>query len=1283
MGLKKIGAGKLHKIRLRDSESIYKKEMCSRMLCLCFGTFFTLLCGNKKDWDKSRKPKVPNRILYAALLDIVDKKAKPKFHVDDAKSSNKDYIASDAKLCKRDDHPIQRRGAVINYIDRFENKHDEVLLDFANFINEYLDEFQLRRLALSVLELIIKSDIPDSDLFCIESSYMDKISKKAICDTKRDFNLPALLAGVVYYILKNNVPNGSESAQATIEEWNEQYEKAPKCPIGADLGADYKIKLTCGVPDCPITTNGDEFSKIQRIEKNAEVLRFLDKYLRQYFLSLKNLISDAKLYFADNNYPSKLQDVYVSLPVNLRVDLEVKDKVIVGIRLLQIDDNGQEDETEAFEPVDKTRLHSFLSCLNRYVSENKEYKYQDRQKRPKILAPTFSDGEKIAFWEINGIDAAAIFDQFVILGDPGKGKSTLFKFFSLKLMEQYYSEENVFADYSISDEFYLSKYVPVFIEIKDIVSWYKDEKLKQFDSKAMFRYLSKRYVPDWKKEFPDDNIFTHNCIYLLDGLDEIDFNPENRNFVVSLIQFIQRILKNKCKLLISCRKRDFSDWDLSAINIYHLRSMNDYIASQLIQQIFKTKLKAIPSTRLLDELHGIGIGVDLVGNPLFLSLIAHLYLENQKDFPSTKSRILRESILLLLKRKRAKILEKFSSRDGVEELFPALESIAFEMQRSANKPSFRISSKDLTGIVCDAIGYCTRNELYDFLASTTGLIMNVGKKMYEFSHRRFQEYLCASYLFNQKTAIEAALIIKSGLLHKKRIWSEAAIWYLEMICDHDDTERIVITLKQLAADNKDGWVSWYIGRIIESKNCQLIDQNSHFLTNNDIEQLRELLLSAFLDVDSLPVSERAFCGKILGYLGDPRHGVSLNAQGMPDIAWCYMKAGLYKIGASDEAQKIVKDQIYGNNKWGTKIIFSREIPQSEIQLNEFYISKYPVTVAQFHAFVDSDDGYFCYDNWRWSEASSEWYRLNVVDKTIRQIKNQKGKSNAPNFPVTNVSWIEAVAFCKWLSKKTKKNCRLPTEGEWEAASRSSCTVFAWGDEFEPQKCNSSFSGIGDIVPVGMFSAFVEDDIPSEMNGNVWDWCYSVYPAWDSKVENLSVYNENKNIIGSCNYNRLTLNTMCSVRGGSYINTPMFLMSSFRGRDKISLSFYRQGFRIVKEVVSHPLENVEVLLEENREIPSQLEYFKEGAGVLVSDGDRVRLSYSVMKDGDIIEDMTKPDDHIEVVLGKGQLQQEIDEYILAHNPRISTSFDTCFSVFIDGSEDGAEIYRFYIQIMDRE
>ncbi|MCL2053356.1 MAG: hypothetical protein FWG90_02790 [Oscillospiraceae bacterium] len=222
------------------------------MFHLCFGTFFTLLCGNKKDWDKLRKLEVPNRVLYFALLDIVDKHSSaPDFNVNKAKSGEnkgyKDDVVSDAKTCKRDDHPIQRHGSMVKYADRFTNEHPAVLSEFKAYIDTYLDDQQLNRLALSVLELIINCGINDDSQFFIGDSPTIGFTKKAIDEKKRDYNLPCLLAGVIYYIIKENIPNGSYDAQATIEEWKTSYPNAPYCPSGESLGEDFSIQLTLEV----------------------------------------------------------------------------------------------------------------------------------------------------------------------------------------------------------------------------------------------------------------------------------------------------------------------------------------------------------------------------------------------------------------------------------------------------------------------------------------------------------------------------------------------------------------------------------------------------------------------------------------------------------------------------------------------------------------------------------------------------------------------------------------------------------------------------------------------------------------------------------------------------------------------------------------------------------------------------------------------------------------------------------------------------------------------------
>ena len=103
----------------------------------------------------------------------------------------------------------------------------------------------------------------------------------------------------------------------------------------------------------------------------------------------------------------------------------------------------------------------------------------------------------------------------------------------------------------------------------------------------------------------------------------------------------------------------------------------------------------------------------------------------------------------------------------------------------------------------------------------------------------------------------------------------------------------------------------------------------------------------------------------------------------------------------------------------------------------------------------------------------------------------------------NVSWNDAIAYCKWLSEKTKKNYRLPTEAEWEKAARGEDGhIYPWGDDFDSKKANTEESGIGDTSDIGKFSnsdPALSGDSPygcADMAGNVWEWCND----WFSKNE---------------------------------------------------------------------------------------------------------------------------------------------------------------------------------------
>ncbi len=90
-------------------------------------------------------------------------------------------------------------------------------------------------------------------------------------------------------------------------------------------------------------------------------------------------------------------------------------------------------------------------------------------------------------------------------------------------------------------------------------------------------------------------------------------------------------------------------------------------------------------------------------------------------------------------------------------------------------------------------------------------------------------------------------------------------------------------------------------------------------------------------------------------------------------------------------------------------------------------------------------------------------------------------------PVVEVSWHDAVAYCKWAGK------RLPKEDEWEKAARGiDGRVYPYGNEFDVRKCNTSESKIGSTTKAGSYPEGKSPYGCLDMAGNVWEWTDSWY-----------------------------------------------------------------------------------------------------------------------------------------------------------------------------------------------
>ncbi len=267
-------------------------------------------------------------------------------------------------------------------------------------------------------------------------------------------------------------------------------------------------------------------------------------------------------------------------------------------------------------------------------------------------------------------------------------------------------------------------------------------------------------------------------------------------------------------------------------------------------------------------------------------------------------------------------------------------------------------------------------------------------------------------------------------------------------------------------------------------------------------------------------------GDELERLDDPRKGVGLDENGLPDIDWVEIPDGPF---------------IYQNGE-------RRELPA-------FWISRYPVTNRQFRSFIDAS-GYK--QGGRLKQALNRpsgqekglWYDL-------KRPKPTQSRWPQGNRPRTNIDWYEAVAFTRWLSVglgHKEGAVRLPTEYEWEKAARGpEGLIYPWGESYQSGFANIDETGRKDgpwyleqTTAVGLYPHSRSPYEVEDLSGTVWEWCLNLYGDPGMVAADAS-------------------GALRALRGGSWIDSSDGARADDRDRDRPYGRSSRGGFRVLSSV----------------------------------------------------------------------------------------------------------------------
>ncbi len=810
---------------------------------------------------------------------------------------------------------------------------------------------------------------------------------------------------------------------------------------------------------------------------------------------------------------------------------------------------------------------------------------------------------------------------FVLLGDPGSGKSVLLERHQLQMARA----QRVEAEGKVPFFARLNRYRTPKTGTLTPLDWLKREWLAQHGQLA--------------KVAPFETLLEEGrLILLLDGLNEIPHRTpeEYDDRMQDWSDFLAQHLGEN-RAYFSCRSLNYTEpfserngLDVQKIQVKPLTSTQ-------IFAFLKKYTSADIAKKVWDQIEGDDGQIALYGTPFFLKLLID-QVGDDGSVPTGRAALItgyiRQSLykeLVVRKGVRLEIsgLLNRSELNQIKQkawgsspfallsnskLITGLVNLAYDLQGNQGSHKGAVSAPlgEIESLILDRLdGEDASDEVVENLIESGELLnlltRELGNEGFDirFAHQLMQEYLAArKFVADPDFAkVEISHPAEQYIEELKKIegnkkigelpttgWEETLVLAAEM---HPIPERF---LTGLLAVN-----------LALAGRCANLATINGQLEPAFLSELKEALQRRMVD-GAFDLRDRLASGLALGGLGDPRLIKHQSQEGATYLLPTF-------------AQVEAKEYWIGDDNG-----YQHERPRHPVTIEQpFELAKYPVTNAEFKRFIDAggynEERYWLTETakqcrlgigmdeaekegWRqqrkivqqdhvtaemileafkaspketqehylnlrnWSEAEFEdWLdryikahfdQTNPPPLTEPDFWNDR-RFNHPNQPVVGISWYEALAYCAWLSALSGEQFGLPTEAEWEAAARRGRSAkYVYGDDFSPMKGNTVETRIYQTTPAGLFGEGASLEEIFDLSGNVWEWTTTRWGTNNQQPEYRYPYRLDDREDLEAGYTMRRV-----VRGGAWDLSHNYARSAFRDLSLPSLRFYNLGFRLVR------------------------------------------------------------------------------------------------------------------------